>query len=339
MKFICQIDTYQTKYICTLEELCTLDIHFPDIQRHVDNDHVQDIINFQLAEVENKRPFCFIGDIILAKSSNIYFIIDGQHRYCAIRQLYLHCPSHIISLTILENIDYQRVFEIINKSRPVPEYIIKTTLELSKRSLLEEFRMEFCKEFKPYISKSDNPKRPNINIDKLLNTIHNIPHAFLTGHRLLLYFKYVNNNYLRDLDPLNSKKCIEKAHKCNSTPLFITNDIDNKWLTSVSWISSFNYTYRNTVTVDNDIFDRPKTQKLPKAIRAALWKKSFGTAACGTCHICKGEITVINYECGHIVSRYNGGSDTLNNLLPICSPCNKSIGKMNMGEFCKKYGL
>ena len=46
-----------------------------------------------------------------------------------------------------------------------------------------------------------------------------------------------------------------------------------------------------------------------------------------------------SFECGHVVSEKNGGKPTIDNLRPICSFCNKSVGTMNMEEFKKKYNI
>ena len=45
------------------------------------------------------------------------------------------------------------------------------------------------------------------------------------------------------------------------------------------------------------------------------------------------------YECGHVHAEKNGGSNTLNNLRPICSGCNRSMGIKNMELFIKECGF
>jgi 5-methylcytosine-specific restriction endonuclease McrA len=41
----------------------------------------------------------------------------------------------------------------------------------------------------------------------------------------------------------------------------------------------------------------------------------------------------MNFVVGHIVSIKNGGETSLENLLPICTLCNSSMGTMNMDDF------
>ncbi len=79
---------------------------------------------------------------------------------------------------------------------------------------------------------------------------------------------------------------------------------------------------------------------VPKSIRNSLWKKYMGTSINGLCTCCNTEqISVGNFECGHIESSKNGGLTIIDNLRPICGLCNKSMGTQNMNNFMKKYEL
>ena len=57
----------------------------------------------------------------------------------------------------------------------------------------------------------------------------------------------------------------------------------------------------------------------------------------GLCYCCNEEIDSKNFETGHIISVKNGGETVLENLKPICSCCNKSMGIQNLEEFKNKY--
>src|SRR3989304_9269265 len=82
-------------------------------------------------------------------------------------------------------------------------------------------------------------------------------------------------------------------------------------------------------------------KNLPIAVRTAVWNTYIGhDVAIGKCYVgCNENISKTNYECGHIKSRKNKGSDKINNLRPICSTCNKSMKTQNMDEFIDKYGF
>jgi hypothetical protein len=83
-----------------------------------------------------------------------------------------------------------------------------------------------------------------------------------------------------------------------------------------------------------------KKEKIPAAVRNGVWHKYIGGLYYSKCFCCNFEpITKSNYECGHIVSEKNGGKVHLNNLRPVCSSCNKSIGTRNMEHFMEQYGF
>ena len=81
-------------------------------------------------------------------------------------------------------------------------------------------------------------------------------------------------------------------------------------------------------------------EKIPLAVRNAVWGKYVGMSYNALCFCCNFEpITKVNYECGHIISEKNGGKIHLDNLRPICSACNKSVGSKNMEHFMEQYGF
>lgn len=81
------------------------------------------------------------------------------------------------------------------------------------------------------------------------------------------------------------------------------------------------------------------SKNIPQTVRNSVWLKYIGEYYNGKCFCCNLEtISKGNYECGHIVSKKNGGDITLENLRPICSLCNRSMGTQNMIKFMEKYG-
>jgi 5-methylcytosine-specific restriction endonuclease McrA len=72
--------------------------------------------------------------------------------------------------------------------------------------------------------------------------------------------------------------------------------------------------------------------KISKRTRDLLWRSTFNSLD-GHCYVCQNTIGFDKFEAGHIIARANGGNDTLSNLRPICSACNRSMGTKNMDEF------
>jgi hypothetical protein len=69
-------------------------------------------------------------------------------------------------------------------------------------------------------------------------------------------------------------------------------------------------------------------QSIPKALREQVWLKVFGEKYRAKCYVewCANDMTVFDFEVGHDIPFSCGGTNSLDNLLPICSRCNKSMG-------------
>ncbi len=78
-------------------------------------------------------------------------------------------------------------------------------------------------------------------------------------------------------------------------------------------------------------------QKLSTVLRFAVWNNTIGQkVAVHKCLCCNSnEISQQNFQCGHVISRFNGGEDVIDNLVPICGTCNGSMGTMDMDFFMK----
>jgi len=81
-----------------------------------------------------------------------------------------------------------------------------------------------------------------------------------------------------------------------------------------------------------------KKKTIPKALKRMVWDKhigeDIGKSLCKCCNLTA--ITQMSFHCGHILAEANGGETNIDNLLPICELCNKSMGTTNLLEFKKK---
>lgn len=84
-----------------------------------------------------------------------------------------------------------------------------------------------------------------------------------------------------------------------------------------------------------------KKKTIPKTLKQIVWDTYNGKnnrhAKCFCCN--HAEIDTFNFQCGHVISEYNGGETTVENLRPICALCNSSMGTKNMIEFMETYKL
>jgi len=92
---------------------------------------------------------------------------------------------------------------------------------------------------------------------------------------------------------------------------------------------------------DKDKEKEKKKKPIPKAVRKIIWDTYIGPDIIRhRCLCCKRAlIDNMSFDCGHIVSEKDGGTQEITNLRPICSACNNSMGTQNMIEYIKTYGF
>lgn len=85
----------------------------------------------------------------------------------------------------------------------------------------------------------------------------------------------------------------------------------------------------------------PKREPVSATLRNAVWIKYMGDVlASGKCTCCGYEsISRANFEVGHVVAHARGGTTHIDNLRPICSLCNSSMGTRDMFAFMAKVGF
>lgn len=81
-----------------------------------------------------------------------------------------------------------------------------------------------------------------------------------------------------------------------------------------------------------------RTKKnIPQALRKKVWIKCVGEKFTGACYTCGSKITVYDWHCGHVHAEAAGGETHVDNLRPVCSTCNLSMGTQNMEDFKRKH--
>mgnify|MGYP003653419957 FL=1 len=79
-------------------------------------------------------------------------------------------------------------------------------------------------------------------------------------------------------------------------------------------------------------------KSIPKTLKNKVWDTYIGKKkGVGKCFCCRCDIDSKNFDCGHVISVRDGGPTNLENLRPICAPCNKSMGTENMKLFKDEY--
>ena len=67
---------------------------------------------------------------------------------------------------------------------------------------------------------------------------------------------------------------------------------------------------------------------IPAAFREQIWLRTMGRVYEGKCPVvwCQNNITVHDFQSGHNIPESKGGKTSPDNLIPICSRCNQSMG-------------
>lgn len=79
-------------------------------------------------------------------------------------------------------------------------------------------------------------------------------------------------------------------------------------------------------------------KSIPKSLKNKVWDKYIGKKKGeGQCYCCAKTIDSKDFECGHVLAVCKGGTNTLENLRPICGCCNKSMGSQNLESFKTEY--
>jgi hypothetical protein len=74
------------------------------------------------------------------------------------------------------------------------------------------------------------------------------------------------------------------------------------------------------------------TRKISKKLRMQVLAKA---EIIGACDICGDSIDIDTCEAGHILARKKGGTIDIDNLIPLCVPCNRGMGVQNPYDYKK----
>ena len=168
------------KRVYALRDLHLLGIETPDLQRSSDASRVDEIVAYQ--ETRQGGPM-FVGDLVAAADRGIdgrgkerLWLVDGQHRWQAMRRLAPRFPESVLSIEVVDLSapgapTMCELFDVINRAVPVPDYIRVGTLDVQKREALHGLAARVRAAFGPFLSPSRAPRRPNVHLDRLLDRI------------------------------------------------------------------------------------------------------------------------------------------------------------------------
>lgn len=323
-------------------KLMNIDIQIPNEQRIKDEDKINEIIEYQEAYFKKNNCFNFLGVINIHKYNDKYFLVDGQHRYYSLKTMTNMGYSKIdifVELIEINNLDILKEnYSIINKNTELPEFP-----DHIDKNIPEDVAKYFFERYPNIWSTTKRVRRPHINknyfqealgvlTDKLKiessPKLRNIVENYNT--RISNWDIQNFPNYKTFKDP----KKIEE--KCKDTGIYLglfphkTDEYGYDWVKKIIYEQT-----GKEVKVVKKIL----TVKIPKKVRIDSWNtyigKEIGSIKCICCR--NTEISQSNFHAGHILAKSKGGANTVENIIPICSHCNLSMGNKNMEDFIAEY--
>lgn len=306
-------------------------------QRPIDKDHLQVFTDNELKFYEKYgRYSSSINLIKIAKLKDKYFILDGQHRLEFYRNREGVDKIPIIILNIETHEEYVDYFKNINSNKPVVLY--DEDLDFI---ILNKFAKFLNDKFPKYIKTSKKPNYTNFNLDSMKKyfkdrniirklNIDNVDILIEATIKLNNYYKKNHNNLSIGR---NIAKTIKYAKKVNNKNTWYNGMFRNfEWIEFICIHLIDNKEFKEITHIISN-----KRVNINKKMRQLVWEKVHPKLLHGKCDVCEDEISVYNFESGHIQSVCKGGKTLLNNLIPICSDCNKSMGIIDLNEYKEQY--
>lgn len=336
----------------SFHELVEREIEIPEFQRALDEERVEEIVRYQMDERKKNGCFCFVGCLTLCHDRSHTYLVDGMHRLAAVRRLCGIDPDHQL---MVQHVDLCRsrmcmtdVFFQINVARPMEAYVIDTLCDRQKRRVMEDVRAQLFVAYRPFFSKSDRPRPPNVNLPLLLQTVCSpavMKAARNNASHIVGFVEWANAQMVDWVDAGTAEKIRTKADSCGTKHCYLA--------ASPEWAHAESWERWHEVFVSTDgkgRIERANANKknnnrrgggkatISKSLRNKVWNTYIGEDRIkGPCASCGEQVHFQNWEAGHVVAECNGGKTELGNLRPVCSVCNKSMGSKNMDEFKKRF--
>lgn len=315
----------------------------PEFQRKIDEVKVEEIKK-EIVNNNNYLLHCTnpiqLASIQTDNKKWKHYILDGQHRFMAIKELAKNIPN-VYQNFALHLCDNEKgaitIFKKLIKGQE-NNYLI------SEEIFDEDFRSSRQYKFREYLTKQYPehfvPTEKNkwvYSIDQFLLELNkkgffglkkyknNIQMKDLLFKRLKKFCSKINYELKLENNPkLLYKKEKEILEICQNQCLGLKNNnfIDYIFTSKTSKIIPEHHWKTAKDTISNNLKEQ-------------VWTTYFGQQQKKQCPIenCKRFINCKAFSTGHIISEANKGKIELNNLYPLCSRCNSSMGSKNWIEY------
>jgi hypothetical protein len=104
-------------------------VRIPSIQRALDGDRVDAIVRYQRDRIARGLEPLFLGALVVvaprldADRALEGWVVDGQHRLAAARELVDVAPDHLMAVNVVDGrqVSLSEAFQLVNRAVPVPD--------------------------------------------------------------------------------------------------------------------------------------------------------------------------------------------------------------------------
>jgi hypothetical protein len=328
-------------YKLPLSKLLTVIPALPEYQRIIDKERVNIIFNKIKTVINRGEEPILPGCLIIVKSKDTKWLLDGNHRFHIYKKLYDECKYDCQVLCneieVKNDIEARNLFKIINNVVPIPdmpEGINLTSVNMISQYFLDKYPKIFSS------NKSRKSFRPHIHRDVFQEKIAQVV-DILEKKGKIDNTEIINKieKYNEELKNKNWKTFVTSSH---DTSLSINNYITKARQKGGLYIGLFNnYKWLFHLFDIYNITNRFQSvkKKIPNSLRVSIWNKYMDVnTKKGLCPICRDrEIRIEDFQCGQDLAEAKGGGITVYNLFPICPLCNQSMGTKNFYKSWQEF--
>ena len=340
------------------------DIISPGFQRIIDMDNVN-----RIKESYLKNPNCILDSEILIgqdKCLERYYIIDGQHRLTALKDLIDNIPDALVNIKIKICDNMDELFETYknrNSNSPLEDFqkvLLEENVGRGEVEIWIAVERFIVTQYKPFLKKDMNCKKPNVCLNYVMNRLKSshMLSVYRTGNEVINRLNVINqriyNEYLR-ICKLDSEKMSRDAKKVvDSMANTLTKINEHTQRGQVPFCLGLDFDWSLILTDDRhpvlfaeyeDANISPKTRNQMKNL---VWdtyapcdsvsgqpSKHMCCFSCKTTQIVR---DTINWHLGHVNAKRYGGYYNVENLRPVCTDCNSKMKTRNMYEYMESMG-
>lgn len=291
----------------------------PKCQRPINKDRLN------LLSDSIKIKFNPITPIYFCVYNNYRYLINGQHR--------MECYSNdelikkrkipIIDIYVNDEAEIFEYFKLINDTMTLNDIYIDENE--NKKELISNTYNYFLNKY-PNTFKYKGKCRPYLNSNDFLNQLNEIyeDKKFTSSQQFINIIENLNDKYSK----MDSNWFTSKGTTKNK------NLLDTVVKNSCLYLGMCKNDWPNHL---ENIPENNNESNITLGFKHSIWNKYCGSVYNRKCLCCDvNEISVFNFECGHILSDKKGGKISVDNIVPICSFCNRSMGSMHMLKYMEK---